>query len=258
MMRKQCDFTHATCQPFVLPGGPHGVLLLHGFTGSAAHMRPLADRLHASGFTVQGINLPGHAASMDSMAATGWDVWLNAAKDAFLQMKQTCSTVSVTGLSMGGCLALLLAEQMQPAAVVTLSAPMGTRAPLWLASLLAPFKKTVWWRDRPDHADFDRQYDYGYPGFPSVSAKHLARIIRMARRDLHAVTCPVLVVQSRADAVIAADSADVILQGVSAEHKRVLRLDDAPHVCTLSPSVDVIARTAARFLRAAEGEKSGN
>ena len=32
------------CQPFLFPGGPKGVLLLHGFTGSVSHMRPLVRR----------------------------------------------------------------------------------------------------------------------------------------------------------------------------------------------------------------------
>lgn len=55
----------------MLEGGEHGVLLLHGFTGSAAHMRPLGERLHSQGFTVMGINLPGHAQSMEAMGKTG-------------------------------------------------------------------------------------------------------------------------------------------------------------------------------------------
>ena len=117
-------------------GRPDGwpVLLLHGFTGNAAHMRPLGELLHAQGFTVMGINLPGHASSMDEMAQKTWEDWLNAAKTAFMELRAQCDYVSVAGLSMGGCLALIIAEQMQPTAVAAISAPMGTKAPLWLAA----------------------------------------------------------------------------------------------------------------------------
>lgn len=254
MMRTGCDFADERCQPFCLAGGEHGVLLLHGFTGSAAHMRPLGERLHAQGFTVQAVNLPGHAAAMEALAETAWDDWLDAVKEAFLEMERTCTRVSVAGLSMGGCLALLLAEQMQPAAIATIAAPMGTRAPLWLAALLSPVKKTIWWRERDDRIVLDRRYDVGYPGFPSVSARQLSKIIRMARCDLHAVTCPVLAIQSRADVTITADSADVILRGVSSARKAALWLEDAPHMCTLSPHVDVAAQAIARHFRAAEAE----
>ena len=143
------DFTDARCQPFYLQGSStHGVLLIHGFTGTCAHMRPLGEMLHQQGFTVMGINLPGHASDMDDMARCTWDDWLTAAKDAFLQLKKQCEQVSVAGLSRGGCLALLLAEQLQPTAVAAISAPMGTQAPLWAASIAAPFMKTVWWHPR--------------------------------------------------------------------------------------------------------------
>ena len=68
--RPVVDFSSPVCQPFFLEGGSHAVLLIHGFTGSAGHMRPLGEALHAQGFTVQGINLPGHATSMEDMGRT--------------------------------------------------------------------------------------------------------------------------------------------------------------------------------------------
>lgn len=256
--RLEHDFTEDACQPFLLEGSDgsgkrHGILLLHGFTDSAAHMRLMADALHAQGFTVMGINLPGHATSMDDMAAQTWQDWLEAAKAAFLQLREQCDYVSVAGLSMGGCLALILAEQMHPTAVVPISAPMGTRAPLWLASLASPVMKTVWWRVRAGDTDpVDVRYDIGYPGFRSTCAVHLSRLMRMARRDLHAVTCPILIVQSHGDTTITADSADTILQGVSSKCKGILWLKNAPHVCTISQDVRQIAASAAEHFRWAE------
>ena len=57
------DIHHENAWPFFLEGGEHAVLLTHGFTGTPAHMRPLGEYLHAQGFTVQGILLPGHGES---------------------------------------------------------------------------------------------------------------------------------------------------------------------------------------------------
>ena len=251
--RPERDFRDAVCQPFLLEGGSHGVLLIHGFTGTAAHMRLLGERLHERGFTVMGINLPGHATDMDDMAKYTWGDWLTAAKDAFMALKQRCSHVSVAGLSMGGCLAIILGEQMQPTAIAPISAPMGTQAPLWLAMLAAPVMRTVWWRARnAEPAPVETGYDYGYPGFRSRCAPHLDRLIKMARRDLHAVTCPVLVVQSHADATVIPKSAEIILQGVSSGAKRVMWLDDAPHVCTITKEVENIAAALAEHFRQAE------
>ena len=252
--RIERDFSDPACQPFRMEGGEHGVLLLHGFTGSAAHMRPLGEQLHASGFTVEGINLPGHAISMEAMGKTGWQDWLDAAKEAFCRMQQRCQFVSVAGLSMGGCIALLIAEQMQPTAVVAISTPMAVQNPMLpFAGIAAPFVKRIMWSSRGDSIKrMDARYDYGYPGFPTHCGASLHRLITLARRDLHAVHCPLLVVQSHQDETISRDSADVILKGVSSQHAGVLWLDEAPHVCTITEALPEIVRHTAELLRRAE------
>ena len=256
--RPERDFSAEVCQPFLLEGMErhgkhHGVLLLHGFTGTIAHLRPLAEALHKQGFTVMGLNLPGHGTTMDDMAQCTWQDWLDAAKEAFLELQNRCDYVSVAGLSMGGCLSLLLAEQMQPAAVAPISAPMGTRLPLWLATLSRPVLPTIWWKTRDGELiPVASEYDYGYPGFRSSCARHLSKLIKLSRRNLHAVTCPILVVQSHGDDTITADSAEVILGGVSSERKGVLWLKDAPHVCTITYEAERIAAAIGEHFRRAE------
>lgn len=258
--RPERDLSAAVCQPFLLEGEKrngktHGVLLMHGFTGTAAHMRLVGEKLHEHGFTVMGVNLPGHATTMDDMARCTWQDWLDAAREAFLSLKQRCDYVSVAGLSMGGCLALILAETMQPTAIAPISAPMGTQLPLWLATLTRPIFPTIWWKNRDgDLIPMVNEYDCGYQGFRSGCARHLDRLIKLARRDLHAVSCPVLVVQSHADETITPDSAEVILSGVSSERKGVLWLEDAPHVCTITREAGNIADAIADHFRRAEEE----
>lgn len=258
--RPERDLSAAVCQPFLLEGQKrngktHGVLLLHGFTGTAAHMRLLGQTLHDRGFTVMGVNLPGHGTTMDDMAKCTWQDWLDAAREAFLSLKQRCDYVSVAGLSMGGCLSLILAETMQPTAIAPISAPMGTQLPLWLATLIRPILPTIWWKNRDgDLIPMVNEYDCGYQGFRSGCARHLDRLIKLARRDLHAVSCPVLVVQSHADETITPDSAEVILSGVSSERKGVLWLEDAPHVCTITREAGNIADAIADHFRRAEEE----
>lgn len=248
------EFSDPVCQSFRLQGDGHGVLLLHGFTGSAAHMRLLGEGLHRHGFTVEAINLPGHVLSMEEMSGTGWQDWLDAAREAFVRLRQECEYASVAGLSMGGCLALLIAETMQPTAVAPISAPMGVLNPLLpFAGLAAPFVPRIMWRSRSDMSGvLDERYDYGYLGFPTRCGSDLNRLIKMARRDLHAVQCPVIAVQSRQDETISRDSADVIVSGVSSEKAGVLWLEGVPHVCTISREHERITGAIARVFREAE------
>lgn len=249
--RPEADFSRAECQPYFMEGGEHALLLIHGFTGSAAHLRPLGERLHQMGYTVRGINLPGHATRMEDMCTCTWQDWLQAAKTEFTALKERYPKVSVAGLSMGGVLSLILAEQMEVTSAITLSAPMAVQNRLMpLARIAAPFMPVTWWKSRPaDGVRLDPRYDLGYAGFPTRSAADLSRLIRMARRDLYAVTCPLLVVQSHGDETIAKDSGEVILQGVSSERKGILWLEDAPHVCTLTDDIDVIAGAMNELLR---------
>lgn len=64
-------FDREECRPFYHRGGDNGILLVHGFTGSAAHMRPLADELARRGRTVRTINLPGHAQTEEDHGPRG-------------------------------------------------------------------------------------------------------------------------------------------------------------------------------------------
>lgn len=252
--RAEIDFSMPQCQPFDFPGGEHGVLLIHGFTGSAAHMRLIGEELHAQGFTVKGINLPGHATHMEDMANYTWKDWLQAAKEAFLELKACCRYVSVAGLSMGGVLTLLLAEQMDVTAAAPISAPMAVQQKmLALAGPASLFVKTIMWGDDSHRAKLmNMDYHYGYQGFPTRSGADLYKLMRMARKNLHAVTCPIVAVQSHADETISEDSAEVMIEGVSSEKKGILWLEMVPHVCTISPEYKRIAETIARLFRDAE------
>ena len=253
-MEENKAFSAPECQPFHLEGGEHGVLLIHGFTGSVSHMRLIGEDLHAQGFTVKGINLPGHATSMEDMKRTNWQDWLGAARSAAAEMKRKYKHFSVVGLSMGGVITLLLAEEMELTACAPISAPMAVQNKLMpLAGLAAPFIPAVMWGDDPERPSvLDKRYDHGYSGFPTRCATSLSKLIRMARRNLHSVKCPILVVQSHADETIAASSADIIHAGVSSRDKDILWLDDVPHVCTISPEHEHIAKAIGELLRRSE------
>src|SRR2546421_7378082 len=97
-------------EPFEHAGGPVGVLLCHGFTGSPQTLRGWADYLAGQGLTVSLPRLPGHGTTWQDMARTGSGDWLAEVDAAFGKLAAQCEQVFVFGLSMGGCLALRLAQ----------------------------------------------------------------------------------------------------------------------------------------------------
>ncbi len=87
---------------------PHGVLVLHGFTGNPGSMRGVADAMVAAGFHVEMPLLPGHGTRVADMLPTRWADWSAAADAAYQRLAARSSKVVVVGLSMGGALTLRL------------------------------------------------------------------------------------------------------------------------------------------------------
>ena len=243
------DFSSPQAQPFDFPGGDHGILLIHGFTGSPAHMRLLGEGLKEKGFAVRGILLPGHGQTPEAMGKVKWQDWVLASREAAAEMRKKYRRFTVAGLSMGGCLALMLAEQMQTDACVTIAAPMKTVNRLRALAPLAAFAHPMIHKQADGtRATLNQDYDIGYTSYPTASVGQLSAIIRRAKRDLHLIQCPLLTVQSHGDKTVTADSPALIAQGVSSQVKANLWLDTAPHVCTISPEYGKIVNGMADFL----------
>jgi carboxylesterase len=88
--------------------GPHGALVVHGFTGNPGSMRGVAEALAAAGFHVEMPLLPGHGTRVEDMLPTRWADWAGAADAAYLRLTSRADKVVVVGLSMGGALTLRL------------------------------------------------------------------------------------------------------------------------------------------------------
>ena len=255
MLMKPLDENHFDqdcCKPFLHRGGEKGVLLIHGFTGSVSHMRPLGDALAALGYTVMGINLPGHATTEADMARSNERMWLEAAREAAITLRRHAASITAVGLSMGGLIALKLAAEGLVDACVTLSAPLPTSSrTAWLAGIAAPFWPRIHKAPTDErHTMIDAAFDYGYSGFPTKKTADLQRLIRAVKRCLPHVTCPLLVVQSTGDRTVRADSADTIIRLAGSAQKRKHMLEGVHHVCTLSPALPEIVHEMDAFLRA--------
>ncbi len=97
-------------EPFHHDGGSVGVLLCHGFTGTPQSLRPWAEHLAAAGLTVALPRLPGHGTTLAEANLTHWEDWYAELDRPLAQLRERCDEVFVMGLSMGGTLAIRLAE----------------------------------------------------------------------------------------------------------------------------------------------------
>lgn len=95
---------------FIL-GGRLGVLLIHGLGGTPIELRFIAQGLARAGHTVLSCQLAGHCGTPEELRRSTWREWYASVVAAHDRLKEHCDVILAGGLSMGGILALRLAQQ---------------------------------------------------------------------------------------------------------------------------------------------------
>ncbi len=231
-------------------GGPTGVLVIHGFTGSPQSMRPIASAMAAAGHTVEMPLLPGHGTTVDDMLTTGWADWTAAVETAYLDLAARTDRVVVSGLSMGGSLTLWLATRHADIAGIVLINAAAVADPELMDGLQAFVDSGATTIDAiggdiAKEGVVEVAYDQT-PLAPLLSLQH--GLLDMAP-ELSKITMPTLVITSRDDHVVPPTSSDFIADNITAEAER-LWLDDSFHVATLDHDeqriIDAVADMVAR------------
>lgn len=101
-------------EPWAIRGDRHGVLLLHGLTGSPWELAPLARALVAEGRSVAVPLLAGHGTAPRALECTQWGDWLASGRAALHWLERHCRRIDVVGFSMGGLVALRLVAEIAP------------------------------------------------------------------------------------------------------------------------------------------------
>jgi carboxylesterase len=240
----------AGAEPFEHAGGPVGVLLCHGFTGSPQTVRSWADYLAAQGLSVSLPRLPGHGTTWRDMARTGWQDWYGAVDAAFSALAARCEQTFVFGISMGGCLAFRLAEvhgsAVRGLVVVNPSLAMDNKL-----LLLAPVLKYVLPTVPGIASDIKKPgvKEVGYDKVPIKAAASLAGLWDITTKHLGEVTQPVLVYRSAVDHVVGPASMQVLRAGLPAGVATVRELPDSYHVATLDNDAETIFEGSLKFVQ---------
>jgi len=222
------------CEPLVAEGSNLGVLVLHGFTGSPASMRSLAEGFAERGYTVEMPLLPGHGTDLVDMIPTRWADWYGEADAAYGRLSARCERVAVVGLSMGGGLSLALAEHHRDVAALGLVNPMCQPVSAELREGIdALLESGVEYFDSigSDIAKEDTS-ELSYPGTPLEAVKSLSIAMETVHADLGKVVAPTLVLTSVQDHVVPPETAAAILEKVSGPVRQIL-LEKSYHVATM-------------------------
>jgi alpha-beta hydrolase superfamily lysophospholipase len=196
-----------------------GVLLLHGLSDSPYSLRALGGRLHARGFWVVGLRLPGHGTEPSELTRLRWQDMTAAARLGARAVRERVGPerpLYIVGYSNGAALALEYAlacgrgeELPAPAGLVLISPAIGVsgaaRLAVWQARLaMVPRLEKVAW------LDLLLEYDpFKYNSFPVNAAQQVYALTMTIHSQLASGASqgvkglpPILAFQSMADATV--------------------------------------------------------
>ncbi|MCA9795879.1 MAG: alpha/beta fold hydrolase [Candidatus Eremiobacteraeota bacterium] len=248
--------------PFELPGVPGnpGVLLLHGLGCSPYTMRSLGESLSAAGFASYAPLLPGHGESLADFQEVTRADWLEAAEASFRLLKSRYNKVVVIGFSMGGTLALSLAEKHRPYALVLLATPVFFED--WEKRIFPAGRQLTSALplvfDVANRGARRRRRDGVHKTLPVKAVGEFLQLLDIARQNLALIECPILVAQSRSDHTVPPSNAPYIIEQVASTKRRLLWLKRAYHVLPVDYGCKRLEREICRFLTELQlGSRSG-
>lgn len=236
------DYFHPHVEPWRLEGtNGEAVVLLHGYTGSPSHWRPLGAEINKAGYTVTCPALAGHGTSLEHMRTTGKEDWLASAYEAYGDVRDH-DRIHMAGLSMGGLLSLVVGADVGAATVTTINSPVEIHD--WrvrFSSLLAPFRRFTYWdvEDPPDPTV--GEFWVAYEGAPLSTNAGLLALRHDALKSARRFRNPALVIQSVADETVKPVSAKLIVRALGGP-TRVVWLERSKHVALLDSERHVILR----------------
>lgn len=236
-------------EPFSHDGSDVGVLLVHGFTSTPQSLRPWAEHLAEAGYTVRLPRLPGHGTTWQEMNRTEWSDWYATVDATFRELLAGCRTVVVGGLSMGGALALQLAQNHGPrvAGLVLVNPALKFEDPRLV--VLPVLKHLV--GALPGIANDIKKAgatELAYTKTPLKAGHSQVVAWRAITRDLPEVTQPVLLMRSPQDHVVPASSSALVLGKISSEDVQEILLENSYHVATLDNDAPLIFAESVKFI----------
>ena len=226
-----------------------GVLLVHGFTGSPASMRPWGEFLHSKGYTVRVPLLPGHGTRPENLNKVKWQEWPAKVEFELSELRKSCDVIFLVGLSMGGGTVLnVAASHNEILAGVILVNPMihVKGVPVELAFFLSRLQKM-----RTSVGDDIKRpgiTEWGYDALPTRGVYQLLKMLRITRRNLKNITVPIQLFHSVEDHTLPVTNTEIILDEIGSLNKSRIELVNSYHVATMDYDQELIFQNSLTFI----------
>lgn len=235
-------------EAFRFDGGPDGVLLIHGFTGSPASLRPLGEWLASRGIEALGVRLPGHGTRVEDLRRTTWADWAAEAHRGLDLLLASCERVTVVAQSMGGALALhLAANRPVDVAGLALLNPYVRDPRLAIAPVARLFLRNV--KGVGNDIRKPGQDEVAYDRMPVPAVAGMRRLLATTRRELPRVAAPLLVFRSAQDHAIPRGNPEFVMMHAGSPEKELIECPNSFHVISLDLDAEMVRERILAFIR---------
>jgi carboxylesterase len=214
--------------------GPVGVLLVHGFTGSVAETRPMAEYLASRGLAVRCPLLPGHGTDPRDLTHIRWQAWADQVESEFRDLLRQCQSVFAGGLSLGSLLTLWLGiRHPEISGLIAMAPAVKVQNRLMPLALVlrylfkySPFG-VIGDTDLGDPTAQERSWYYDQ--LPLWGASEVYLLQRWVNRALPRIHQPILIFQGRRDAQLDPLAAQIVHDRVASVDKKLVWLKNSGH-----------------------------
>jgi carboxylesterase len=236
-----------------------GIILVHGFTGSPAAMRPWGEFLNSKGYTVRVPLLPGHGTKVEELNTVKWQEWPAKVIFEIGQISQSCERIVLIGLSMGGGTILNVAASLAGGnknivGLVLVNPMIHVRGiPAELAYFLSRFqllRKSV-----GDDIKRPGMTEWGYDALPTRGVHQLLKMLRITRRNLPTIKLPLQLFHSVDDHTLPVSNTEIILREIGSLDKNRIELVNSYHVATMDYDQELIFQNSLTFIESLTGKK---
>ncbi len=226
-----------------------GVLIIHGYTGAPGSLLPQAQAFAAAGYNVELPLLPGHGTTIEDMNKTKYTAWIHTIEASYRTLKSKCEKVFIFGLSMGGTLALYLAETKPDVSgiIIVNNALFVNSISAKLVWFLKYFIKTV--PGLGNDIKAPRVTEPCYDKNPTSAAHEAIKLFAIVKKNIHTIQCPAIIFKSSNDHVIPVEVAEYTFENIGSADKKMIYLNDSYHVATLDNDSDTICKVAINFIK---------
>ncbi len=254
---------------FTLQGNTkHCWLAIHSFAATPDEMRKLAEQIHHDhGDTVAVPRLSGHATLPSELQVYTMHDWYLQIENEYHTLAAACDEVSVVGSSIGGALALRLAEDHDLHAVYAINPYLYRTPQRWY--YLAPVE---WYMEQLEPVlHFIRRREVAQISDPAGLAAHTAYYYlpvrpMIASREFFAttearlseITEPTLILHSTKDPVSDYLTATTITKNISTSRVQLVTFSESEHILLRDYDQDAVIQAILDFAQSVTSSTPAN